>query len=72
MTDTTTAAPIPKLLYTPREAAQALGLSRSSVYVLLSSGALGSVRIGGSRRITAGALEAFVAALTATAGDGDV
>jgi excisionase family DNA binding protein len=40
-----TTDPVDKLLYTPREAAQALGVSRSTLYVLLSSGALPSVRI---------------------------
>jgi excisionase family DNA binding protein len=42
---------VDKLLYTPNEAAQALGVSRSTLYVLLSSGALPSVRIGTCRRI---------------------
>ena len=64
MTDTTTTSQIPRLLYTPREAARALGISRSSLYVLLSQGAIDSVRIGGSRRITAAALSAFIDTLT--------
>lgn len=53
-------ATIPKLLYTPVEAAQTLGISRSTLYVLLANGSLDSVRIGGSRRIPARALMSFV------------
>ncbi len=52
-----------KLLYTPLEAAHALGISRSSLYVLLSRGALKSVRMGGSRRVPADALTTFIATL---------
>lgn len=63
-TETTNPSSIPRLLYTPKEAAQALGISRSSLYVLLSQGAIDSVRIGGSRRITATALNAFIETLT--------
>jgi excisionase family DNA binding protein len=40
-----------RLLYTPSEAAQVLGISRSSLYLLLSAGTIPSVRIGASRRI---------------------
>jgi excisionase family DNA binding protein len=66
ITTETTTPPflIPRLLYTPKEAAQALGISRSSLYVLLSQGAIDSVRIGGSRRITATALNTFIETLT--------
>ncbi len=49
-----------KLLLTPVEAAQALGIGRSKVYELLSSGALASVRIGSCRRVPADALHSFV------------
>jgi excisionase family DNA binding protein len=51
------AAPI---LYTPEQVADALGVSRSKVYILLSSGQLRSVRIGGSRRIPVDAVDEFV------------
>jgi len=51
------------LLLTPEEAAQALRVGRSKVYVLMRSGALRSVKIGGSRRISATALAEFVKAL---------
>lgn len=39
------------ILYTPKDTARILSISRSSVYNLLTSGTLGSVRIGRSRRI---------------------
>lgn len=52
-----------KLLYTPREAADLLGISRSTLYVLLASEQIGSVHIGASRRITADALRNYVAQL---------
>ncbi len=51
---------VPKLLYTPVEAANALGISRSSLYVLLADGHIDSVRIGGSRRIPDNALIAYI------------
>ena len=54
-----------KLLYKPTEAAQVLGISRSGVFRLLSSGELESVKIGGLRRIPAVALESYVRALRA-------
>lgn len=40
-----------KLLLTPIEAAQVLGVGRSKIYELMRSGALGSVRIDNCRRI---------------------
>lgn len=49
-----------KLLLTPEEAAKTLSISRSKLYELLARGALESVRIGASRRITTRALEEFV------------
>lgn len=54
---------LPSLLLRPEQAAQALGIGRSKVYELISSGALRSVKIGGARRIPAAALTEFVAAL---------
>ena len=78
LTDTTTATadekgptvPAPTaaattLLLTPTEAATQLRISRSSLYVLLARGDLASVRVGGSRRIPARALNDFVRALIA-------
>lgn len=55
-----------KLLYTPEEAAQALGISRSSLYLLLGDGSLESVRLGSRRRIRVSALKRFVASLNTT------
>lgn len=57
--------PTRKLLYTPVEAAEKLGLGRSTVYELLSTKRLESVKIGRNRRIPAAALDEFVAALRA-------
>jgi excisionase family DNA binding protein len=54
------AASVPRLLLTPEEAAESLGVSRSLVYELIGSGRLESVRIGTCRRIPIGALEMFV------------
>ena len=50
-------------LLTPEEAAQALKVGRSKVYELMRVGDLRSVKIGGSRRISAAALAEFVARL---------
>lgn len=55
---------VDKLLYTPVDAAHALGLSRSTIYVLMASGEVPSVRIGTSRRIPAEGLRRYVAILT--------
>ena len=54
---------VDKLLYTPVEAAHALGLSRSTIYVLMANGQVPSVRIGNSRRIPAEGLRRYVAML---------
>jgi excisionase family DNA binding protein len=42
-----------KLLLTPREAADVLGIGRSKLYELLSTGVIPSIRIGTCRRIAA-------------------
>lgn len=42
-----------KLLLTPREAADVLGIGRSKLYELLRTGVVPSVRIGSCRRIAA-------------------
>ena len=52
-----------KLLLTPEEAARTLSIGRSKLYELLRTGSLGSVRIGGSRRIPAATLQAYVVEL---------
>ncbi len=57
-----------KLLLTPPEAATMLGIGRTKLYDLLRTGALFSIRLGGSRRIPRAAVEAFVAGLVPTEG----
>jgi excisionase family DNA binding protein len=52
-----------KLLLTPEEAAHALSVGRSKLYELLATGALRSVRIGASRRITVDAIADYVTGL---------
>lgn len=42
-----------KLLLTPAEAAQALGIGRSKLYELIRAEVVPSVRIGGCRRVAA-------------------
>ena len=54
---------IPPALLTVPEAMAALRLSRATVYDLIRSGALGSVKVGRSRRIPAQAITTFVARL---------
>lgn len=51
------------LLLKPERAAVLLSIGRTKVYELMRSGALPSVRFGGSRRIPATALYEFVARL---------
>ena len=52
-------APDP-ILVTPEEAAAALRIGRTRMYALLAEGAVVSVQIGHSRRISVRALEDFV------------
>lgn len=49
-----------KLLLTVEEAAEMLSISRSKLYVLISSGAVRSIRIHGSRRVPVEALQEYV------------
>lgn len=49
-----------KLLLTPEEAAEVLAVGRSTIYELMGSGRLESVRIGTSRRVRVQALDEFV------------
>ena len=57
--------PALKVLLTVEEAADRLNVGRTSVFALIKSGRLVSVRIGRSRRIPAAELEAFTARLVA-------
>ena len=52
-----------KLLLTVEEVARLLGLSRTRTYDLVGTGAIGSVKIGRSRRVARAEVERFVAAL---------
>jgi excisionase family DNA binding protein len=49
-----------KLLLSPEEAAEVLGVGRSRVYDLMRTRQLPSVRIGKSRRVTVAAVHAYV------------
>ena len=57
-----------KLLLTPREAAEALSVSRSKLYQLLVGGELQAVRIDGCRRVAASKLRPYVERLVAEQG----
>ncbi|MFI5756541.1 helix-turn-helix domain-containing protein [Streptomyces sp. NPDC051569] len=57
---TTPTRPIEPLLYTPKEAAEALRLGRSTVYELMAQGALEYVKQGRARRIKVTTLRAYV------------
>jgi excisionase family DNA binding protein len=52
-----------KLLLTPVEAATALGIGRSTIYELMRTGALPSVRIGRCRRIPVTGVRDYIATL---------
>ena len=56
-----------RLLLTPTEAAEALGIGRSKLYELLRDGVVPSVTIGACRRIIADDLAAVVESLRAAA-----
>ena len=51
------------MLYSPAEAASALGIGRTKLFELLSSGAIESLRIGTLRRIPAASLHRYVETL---------
>jgi excisionase family DNA binding protein len=61
--DTQTALTEPRLLLTPEQAAETLGLGRSSVYELMRARRIRSVKIGRSRRIPYASLLDFVSRL---------
>lgn len=52
-----------KLLLTAEETAKVMGIGRTKVFELIAAGAMESVRIGGSRRIPASAIQEYVARL---------
>ena len=49
-----------QLVMTSAEAAQALGIGRNSIYALLRSGELGSIRVGKLIKIPRAALEEYL------------
>jgi excisionase family DNA binding protein len=51
------------VLYRVEEAAEALRISRTQVYEIIRSGALRTVKIGGSRRVPVDAIAEYVANL---------
>ncbi len=51
---------VDRRLYKATEAAQMLGVSRATVYVLMASGELESVKLGASRRISAEAIDDLI------------
>lgn len=51
---------VDKLLLRPIEAADAIGVGRSKIYELLASGALPSIRIGGSIRVPVDKLREWI------------
>jgi len=67
---TETTPTVDKLLYPPVEAAHALGVSRSTVYELIASGALASVQIGSCRCVSVEALRSYVRKLATEPGSG--
>jgi excisionase family DNA binding protein len=52
-----------KLLLTPEEVAEALGIGRTKVYELMRLGLIESVKIDGCRRIPTAAVHEYVARL---------
>ena len=59
-----------KVLLTVEEAAACLNVGRTSMFALIRSGQIASVRIGRSRRIPAAAVDAYAARLVAEQCDG--
>jgi excisionase family DNA binding protein len=54
-----------RVLLRPEEVAQALSIGRSTVFALMRSGELRSVKIGKSRRVPVDAMTEYVAGLGA-------
>ena len=61
-------APTTKLLFTLSEAAEVLGVSKSSMYVMMAAGELQYLLVGARRRITAAAIDEFIANAGKSAG----
>lgn len=56
-----------KLLLTVEEAAKAIGIGRTKMFELISTGAIKSVRIGASRRVPSAAIAEYVERLSTVA-----
>ncbi|MDP9443759.1 MAG: helix-turn-helix domain-containing protein [Actinomycetota bacterium] len=54
---------LPPILFTPDQVSRMLGIARSRVFDLIRQRRLRSVKVGGSRRISARALHDYVTAL---------
>jgi excisionase family DNA binding protein len=54
-----------RVLFRPEEVAQALSIGRSTVFALMRSGELRSVKIGKCRRVPVDAVAEYVAGLSA-------
>jgi len=52
-----------KKLYTPEEAAELLSIARTRCFQLMGSGRLRSIRVGKVRRVSAEAIDQFIAEL---------
>ncbi len=57
----------PRVAYSPESAAEALDLSRSTIYNMMADGRLPSFKIGRCRRIPADAVQSLVAELMGVA-----
>jgi excisionase family DNA binding protein len=63
-TETPTDQPLaPRRMLTVEQAAEALGIGRTTMFALIKSGELDSVRIGRLRRVPADAIDAYTARL---------
>lgn len=58
-----------RLLVRVEEAAERLGIARTSMYKLIATGEVESVRVGRLRRVPVACLEEFVVRLRSGAGD---
>lgn len=52
--------PVPRVMLTPEQAAEVLGIGRTSVFALIKSGELRSLLIGRLRRIPVDEIDAYI------------
>ena len=60
-------APAERVAVSPGEAAKLIGVGRTKIYELISSGALRSVKVGARRLITMTALQEWISSLESNA-----